>query len=99
MIESEHLPMLSCEDLLGLVAELPRQIAAMTASHEALLPEIDQPTWGEKREAALFSRDTHVAEPKPPGRKPGAGTFRIREIPPREPITEPPVEVGVFLDT
>jgi transposase len=38
-----------------------------------------------------------VAAPKPPGRKPGSGTFRYREIPPPETITAP-VDVRVFLD-
>ena len=42
MIEPEHLRTLSREDLLGLVAELQRQIAALTASNEALRAEIDQ---------------------------------------------------------
>ena len=36
-----------------------------------------------------------VAEPKPPGRKPGTGTFHDRETPPPEAIPEPLVEVQV----
>jgi transposase len=98
MIEPEHILTLSREDLLGLVAELQRQIAALTASHEALRAELDQLKRGGKRQAAPFSKDTRVAEPKPPGRKPGSGTFRYRESPPPETITEPPVDVRVWLD-
>jgi transposase len=98
MIEPEHRPMLSREDLLALVAELQRQIAALTATNEALRAEIDQLKRGGKRQAAPFSKGTRVTEPKPPGRKPGSGTFCYREAPPPEAITEPPVGVPVTLD-
>jgi transposase len=98
MIEPEHLPTLSREDLLALVAELQRQIAALTASHEALRAEIDELKRGGKRQAAPFSKGTRMAEPKPPGRKPGSGPFRYREVPPPETITEPPVDVRAFLE-
>jgi transposase len=98
MIEPEHHPMLSREDLLALVAELQRQIAALTAINEALRAEIDQLKRGGKRQAAPFSKGTRVTEPKPPGRKSGSGTFCYREAPPPEAITEPPVNVPVTLD-
>ena len=98
MIEPDHLPMLSREDLLALVAERQRQIAELTATNEALRAEIDQLKRGGKRQAAPFSQGTRVAKPKPPGRKPGGGTFRSREVPPPEAITEPPVDVPVTLD-
>jgi transposase len=84
----EHLPTLSREALLALVAELQRQIAALRA-------EIDELKRGGKRQAAPFSKGARVAEPKPPGRKPGTGTFRYREAPPPEDITEPLVDVKV----
>jgi hypothetical protein len=98
MIEPEHLPLLSREDLLALVAELQRQIAALTATNEALRAEIDQLTRGGKRQAAHFSKGTRITEPKPPGRTPGSGTFCYREAPPPEAITEPPVDVPVTLE-
>ena len=60
--------------------------------------EIEQLKRGGKRQAAPFSKGTRVTEPKPPGRKPGAGPFRYREAPPPEAITEPPVDVKVTLD-
>jgi cell division protein FtsB len=62
MIEPEHLPTLSREDLLALVAELQRQIAALTASNEALRAQIDQLKRGGKRQAAPFSKGTRAAE-------------------------------------
>ena len=74
-----------------MVAELQRQIAELRA-------EIDELKRGGKRQAAPFSKGTRVAEPKPPGRKPGSGTFRYREAPPPEAITAPPVDVKVTLD-
>src|SRR5262249_12012453 len=52
-----------------------------------------------KRQATPFSKGTREPEPKRPGRKPGSGTFRYREAPPPEAITEPPVDVKVPRDT
>jgi transposase len=98
MIEPEPLPMLSREDLLALVAELQRQIAALTATNEALRAEIDQLKRGGKRQAAPFAKGTRVPEPKPPGRKPGSDSFCYRAAPPPGAITEPPVDVPVTLD-
>jgi transposase len=98
MIEPEPLPTLSREELLALVAELQRQIAELRASNEALRAEIDQLKRAGKRQAAPFSTGTRAAEPKPPGRKPGSGTFRYREAPPPEAITAPPVDVKVTVD-
>lgn len=97
MSEPKDLPALSREELLALVVELQRQIAERHASHEALRAEIDQLKRGGKRQAAPFSRGTRVIDPKLPGRKPGSGTFRYREAPPPEALTEPPVDVPVML--
>jgi hypothetical protein len=97
-MEPRNLPELSREELLAWVVELQRQVTELCASNEALRAEVDQLKRGGKRQAAPFSKDSRVAEPKPPGRKPGAGTFRYREAPPPEAITEPPVDVRVTLD-
>jgi transposase len=86
------------EELLALVTELRRQVAALTASNAELRAEIEQLKRGGKRQAAPFSKGTRVAEPKPSGRKPGSGTFSYRVSPPPETITEPPVDVKVLLD-
>jgi transposase len=105
MTALEPFALLSREALLGLVAELrrqnaerQRQMAALSASHEALRAEIDQLKRGGKRQAAPFSKGPREPAPKRPGRKPGSGTFRYRNAPPPEAITEPPVDVMVTLD-
>ena len=91
MSEPKDLPALSREELLALVVELQRQITEWRA-------EIDQLTRGGKRQAAPFSKGSRVADPKPPGRKPGSGPFHYRAAPPREAITMPPVDVKVTRD-
>jgi transposase len=91
MTSPKDLTSLSRDDLLVLVAELQRQIAELCA-------EIEQLKRGGKRQAAPFSKGTRVADPKPPGRKPGSGTFRYREAPRPAEITEPPVDVRVLVD-
>ena len=91
MLKPKPLPTLSREELLALVAELQRQIAALRA-------EIDALKRGGKRQAAPFAKGARVAEPKSPGGKPGTGTFRYREAPPPEDMTQPPVEVKVTLE-
>ncbi len=91
MVTPEHVPTLSREELLALVAELQRQIGALRA-------EIDELKRGGKRQAAPCSKGSRVAEPKPPGRKPGMGTFRYREAPSPKDITEPPMDVKVTRD-
>jgi transposase len=101
----EHFTSLSRDALLALVAEQQRQIAEqqrqmaeLTARIEALQTEVERLTRGAKRQAAPFAKGTRVAEPKPPGRKPGSGPCRYRDAPPSEDITEPPVDVKVTLD-
>jgi len=73
-------------------------MAELTARIDALQAEVERLTRGAKRQAAPFSKGTRVAEPKPPGRTPGAGPFRYHEPPPSEAITTPPVDVKVTLD-
>jgi transposase len=90
MLQPEPLPTLSREELLAFVVERQRQIAALGA-------EIDELKRGGKRQAAPLSKGSRVAEPKRPGRKPGAGTFRSREAPLPAAITERPVDVQVSL--
>jgi hypothetical protein len=93
MSAARDLPALSREELLALVVELQRRITELRAGHEALRVEIDLRKRGGMRRAAPFAKGNRGAEPKPPGRKPGAGTFRYREVSPPEAITEPPVDV------
>jgi hypothetical protein len=89
MTALEPVALLSREELLGLVAELrrqnaerQRQMAALSASHEALRAEIDPLKRGGKRQAAPLSKGPREPAPKRPGRKPGSGTFRYRNAPP-----------------
>jgi hypothetical protein len=82
---------LSRDDLLVLVAERQGQITEWRA-------EIDQRTRGGTRQAAPCAQGTRVADPKSPGRKPGAGPFRDREAPPPETMTAPPVDVRLLLE-
>lgn len=97
MSPPEHITSLSREELLALVGEQQRQIAELRAVNEALRAEIERLKRSAKRQAALFSRGKRVARPKRPGRKPGSGTFRYREVPPVDQLTEPPIDVPVTL--
>jgi hypothetical protein len=98
MIPPEDLTSFSREDLLALVAEQQRQMTELTATLEALQADIARLTRNAKGQAKPFSKGTRVVEPKPPGRKPGSGTFRYREAPRPEEITNPPVDVTVMLE-
>ena len=98
MIALEPLQALSRDDLLDLVAELQRQVAELTASHEALRIEIERLKRNGKRQAAPLSKGTRAMAEKPPGRKPGAGPFHYRDAPPPDAITESPVDVTVTLE-
>jgi transposase len=69
---------LSREDLIALVGELQRQIAE-------LREEIQQLKRSQRRQAAPFSKEKPVTNPKKPGRKKGQGPFRRRPTPAQEP--------------
>jgi hypothetical protein len=97
MTAPDILSALSREAWLALVAELQRQVAALTAMHAALRAELDQLKRRDKRQAAPFSKGSRISQPKRPGRKPGAGAFHYRAAPQPEQITEPPVDVPVLL--
>lgn len=60
-----------------------------------LQAEIEALKRGGKRQAAPFSKGTRVEKPKRPGRKPGQGTFKRREGPAPEQISEPPIDLPV----
>ena len=98
MTSSANLTSLSQEALVALVAELQHQLAELTARNAALQAEIERLTRDTKRQAAPFSKGARVAKPKRPGRKPGTGLFRYREVPLAAQLTEPPVDVPVTLE-
>jgi hypothetical protein len=60
-----------------------------------LQAEIESLKRSGKRQAAPFSKGTRVEKPKRPGRKPGQGTFKRREAPRPEELSEPPIDVPV----
>lgn len=99
MTLSENLAILSREALLALVVAQQHQIAELTARVEALHAEIERLPRDAKRQAAPFAKGKRVTQPKRPGRKPGAGLFRYREVPLAAQLTEPPVDVPVTLET
>lgn len=90
---------MSQEALLALVVEHHHQIAELTARVEALHAEIERLTRDAKRQAAPFAKGKRVTQPKRPGRKPGAGLVRSREVPLAAQLTEPPGDVPVTLAT
>lgn len=69
---------LSREELIALVQELQRQIADLRQENERLKRS-------RHRQAAPFSKQRPVQNPKKPGRKKGQGRFRRREAPPVQP--------------
>src|SRR5712692_12122486 len=74
---------------------LERQVGELQALIAALRAELEQLTRRGKRQAAPFSKDTHVAAPKRAGRKPGQGSFHFRAAPPATALSEPPITVPV----
>jgi transposase len=105
MTTPEDIASMSLEELLALVAqlqhqvsELQRQVVQLAASNETLQAENAELQRGAKRQATPFSKGTRVSNPKPPGRKPGEGTFSFRLVPLPEEITEPPVNVPMTLE-
>jgi len=76
------------DELVALILKQAAAIAALEAKVEEL-------TRSGKRQAAPFSKGTRARDPKRPGRKPGQGTFKRRQAPAPEQLSEPPVEVPV----
>lgn len=81
----EQLDTLSREQLIQVILDQHRMIQELRAEIEQL-----------KRRggAAPFSKGTHKADPKAPGRKPGQGFFRFRSAP-QPGVTAEPVAVSV----
>ena len=73
------------------LAELDRD--ALIALILKLQAEIEALKRSGKRQAAPFSRGTRKGDPKRSGRKPGQGTFKTREAPTPEQLSEPPIDV------
>jgi hypothetical protein len=73
-----HVEELSREELIALVLELQRQIAQLREENQRLKRS-------QRRQAAPFSKENPVKDPKRPGRKPGQGPFQRRPAPSLEP--------------
>src|SRR5438874_7527076 len=95
MATPADLQSLSRGALIALVVQLQRRNDELTAVVETLRTEVERLTRDGHRQAAPFSKGTHVAHPKKPGRKPGVGPFRYRTPPAPETITAPVVTVPV----
>jgi regulator of replication initiation timing len=94
MSSPEDISTLSREDLLALVTQLQRQVTALqeqvgelAASNATLVAENEQLKRSTKRQATPFSKGTRAKQPKRLGRKPGQGTFSLRQTPRPEEIT------------
>ena len=74
MPKKPEIDQLSREELIALVRELQRQNAQ-------LREEIERLKRWQRRQAAPFSKQQRVQNPKKPGRKKGQGPFRHREAP------------------
>lgn len=77
-------------------ARLVAKTEKLSADNERLRSRLEETRRAGKRQAAPFSRDEKKADPKRPGRKPGAayGTRARREPPPDDRVDEV-VEVGL----
>ena len=78
-------------DRNALVALILKQAAVI----DSLRAQVEELTRSGKRQAAPFSKGTRVKAPKRPGRKPGQGLFKRREVPARETLSEPPIDIPV----
>jgi transposase len=87
MTEAE-LAKLGRDELIALILKQAAAIAALQAKVEELARS-------GKRQAAPFSKEARVKDPKRPGRKPGQGMFRHREAPAPDQLSEPPIDVPV----
>ena len=95
MSGSEPYATLSREDLVQVIRDLHRHMAAVQAQLDTVQAELAELRRGGKRQAAPFAKGKGKAQPQRPGRKRGQGTFRYRQAPAPEEITAPPVEVPV----
>jgi len=75
--------------------ELVALILKQAATIAALQAKVEELARSGKRQAAPFSKGSRVKDPKRPGRKPGQGTFKRREAPAHDRLSEPPIDVPV----
>ena len=86
------------DELMVLVKGLQEQVAELKAANEELQRQLAESQRGGKRQAAPFSKGKRSSNPKRPGRKPGTGLFSYRKPPSPDEVTEPVVEVAVYVE-
>jgi len=95
MSEPKRVESLNPAELLRRVESLQRQVAELERQNAELRAENARLQRRQQRQAAPFSKETRVAEPKRPGRKPGQGRFTYRPAPSPEGLSEPAIAVPV----
>jgi transposase len=95
MADAQDLGTATREQLLAIIAQQRAIITELQATVTALRAELAEVKRRQQRQAAPFSTGERVSRPKPPGRRPGEGTFEYRRAPAAEAVTGPPVEVPV----
>lgn len=86
---------LSHEELVALVLKLINRVEQLERENRQLREEIDELKRKGKRQAAPFSKNQSVPDPKPAGRKSGSGRFERRAAPDPESYSQPPISVHV----
>ncbi|MFC6667698.1 hypothetical protein ACFP9V_25110 [Deinococcus radiopugnans] len=83
------------KDLFEIIRRQSEQIDQLIAENKALKAEIarlkkriEELERRERKSAAPFSREKRTADPKPPGRRPGEGTFAHKSPPTPQQITQ-----------
>src|SRR5712692_6326234 len=95
MSEPKCVEPLEPAELLSLVEARQQQVAELERQNTELRAENKRLRRRQQRQVAPFSKDTSVAEPKRPGRKPGQGIFTYRTAPPVAALSEPLIVVPV----
>src|SRR5690348_7927772 len=99
MTEADRIQPLNPAELAQRLAALQRRVEELEAANAALRAEVERLKRRQQRQAAPFSKDTPVANPQRPGRKPGQGMFTHRLAPSTEALSEPPIAVPVLATT
>lgn len=79
---------LNREELIALVEKQVEEIARLQEAVAELKERLRNEERSSKRQAAPFAKGKRKANPKKPGRKSGRGTFKSRDVPREEEITD-----------
>src|ERR1700675_750103 len=95
MSEGARIEGLNPGDLVERLATLEQRNAELETLVVELRAELERLKRRQQRQAAPFSKGTHIAQPKRPGRKPGQGVFTYRHAPAADADSDPPIVVPV----